>query len=175
MQLRRKQLTSKRKVSHHPQIFWTTFYKFEKFSWFYMTIKLLCVLGIIRAMYSFVVWFVKGIKELSDRALPSLPSLGSLYAPFFILCLSDLPLPPALPWTTSSFLETDPQHEANLARSLSTNEEPIYQVCKQEHDRLRTERKYNQRKRTGIGTRVYCTRVRPCYHKWATISSGNNA
>lgn len=46
-----------------------------------MTIKLLCVLGIIRAMYSFVVWFVKGIKELSDKALPSLPSLGFLYAP----------------------------------------------------------------------------------------------
>lgn len=49
-----EQLTNKRKFSYHPQIFWTIFYEFEKFSWFYMTIKLLCVLGIFRAMYSFV-------------------------------------------------------------------------------------------------------------------------
>ena len=43
-------------------------------------------------MYSFVVWFVKGIKELSDKALPSLPSPGSLYI-LSTLLIRPTPLP----------------------------------------------------------------------------------
>lgn len=59
-----------------------------------MSIELLCLLGIIRAVYSFTVWLVKWTKELSDKALPSLPSPGSLSTPFPLLCSLDVPPSP---------------------------------------------------------------------------------